>query len=180
MLAAAEEAGASEWTFGWEALVALGTIGLALGTAWLAWTTRIVARATQAEVSATWRPVVLPAALSIGSERKPPGAYVHLSLRNVGAGPALGLTYFVEGARQGPPQSAGHPLAVGDEFVGYLDIDPDPSITELVVVLLYEDLAARQQTTRVLVAVKYSEEQLGTTVHPNRDSTISRIEVIPG
>src|SRR5947207_1820977 len=48
----------SAWAFGWEALVALGTIGLALATTVLAWSTRRVAQATQAEISASWRPVL--------------------------------------------------------------------------------------------------------------------------
>lgn len=35
---------ASSWVWGWDSLVAFGTIGLALFTAWLAWTTRSAVR----------------------------------------------------------------------------------------------------------------------------------------
>jgi hypothetical protein len=43
----------SPWQVGWDALVAGGTIGLAIFTAWLAWTTRSLARQTSSEVEHT-------------------------------------------------------------------------------------------------------------------------------
>jgi hypothetical protein len=39
---------ASAWAFGWEALVAIGTIGLASVTAWLGWEAR-ASRSEQAK-----------------------------------------------------------------------------------------------------------------------------------
>jgi hypothetical protein len=46
--------------FGWEALVAIGTIFLALVTAGLAWSTRRLAAATASEVEAQRRPILVP------------------------------------------------------------------------------------------------------------------------
>lgn len=90
------------WAFGWEALVAIGTIGLALATAFLAWTTRKVARetrdvakATQSEILADWRPVLLVEETRPDSEGnlwpainvREDGASI--SVTNCGRGPAL-------------------------------------------------------------------------------------------
>jgi hypothetical protein len=54
------------WTFGWEALVAIGTLVLAIGTLglasatlWLASTTRTVARLTRSEIEGTIRPLLV-------------------------------------------------------------------------------------------------------------------------
>lgn len=48
---------ASPWEFGWEALVAIGTLGLALATAALAWSTRNLAKETADEVEHSKRQV---------------------------------------------------------------------------------------------------------------------------
>jgi hypothetical protein len=48
---------ASSWEFGWEALVAIGTLVLALATAGLAWSTRNLAKETSEEVSHSKRQV---------------------------------------------------------------------------------------------------------------------------
>lgn len=51
---------ASSWTFGWEALVAIGTLTLASGTLFLAWATRRLATQTALEVQSQWRPILVP------------------------------------------------------------------------------------------------------------------------
>jgi hypothetical protein len=105
-----EVATSSAWEFGWEALVAIGTLGLALATAVLAWSTRRVAQATQAELSASWRPVLMLVD-STWRDRRPwtavPGVtylpgdtrslvvsddLVRITIVNVGRGPAIGVT----------------------------------------------------------------------------------------
>jgi hypothetical protein len=53
-------AGADPWEFGWDALVAIGTIGLAGVTGTLAYMTWRLARSTAAEARAQTRPVLIP------------------------------------------------------------------------------------------------------------------------
>lgn len=83
---------AENWSFGWDALVAVGTVGLAAVTAWLAWTTREVARATRDELAASWRPLLVYSALRTRQtgddtdERQ-----LELVVRNDGKGPALAI-----------------------------------------------------------------------------------------
>jgi hypothetical protein len=84
----------STWALGWEALVAVGTIGLALFTAWLAWTTRKLARTTGEDVRAGSRPVVIDVAGGSPTARTAEGANfgeVRLVVRNGGRGPALNI-----------------------------------------------------------------------------------------
>lgn len=45
----------------WTALAAIGTLSLAGFTAWLAWSTRGLAKSSQLDQEAQWRPVILPA-----------------------------------------------------------------------------------------------------------------------
>lgn len=88
------ESGGFEW--GWDALVAIGTIGLAIGTFLLAWSTRNAARATASEVRAQWRPAIAPTAdvevdyVTDTSDI----AMMILGIRNVGRGAA----YYVDAA----------------------------------------------------------------------------------
>jgi hypothetical protein len=101
------------WDLGWEFVLAIVTLLLALVTAGLAWTTRRLARATSDEVQGQTRPVVVPTEdpIHVGVEQpypdqegKPrypePGAVygeargsfdVTVRLRNIGVGPALNL-----------------------------------------------------------------------------------------
>ena len=51
---------AHPWAFGWEALAAIGTLALALGTVALAWTTRHLAEESAADLRSQWRPLLLP------------------------------------------------------------------------------------------------------------------------
>jgi hypothetical protein len=84
----------STWEFGWEALVALGTLGLALFTAYLAWTTRRLARTTGEDVRAGSRPVVIDVAGDHPTTRTSVGANfgeLRVRVRNGGRGPALNI-----------------------------------------------------------------------------------------
>jgi hypothetical protein len=78
------------WSWGWDALVALGTIGLAIFTALLAVATFQTATTAARDVRATWRPVIVPGedveAVWITNTHE-----LRLALRNVGPGAAYGL-----------------------------------------------------------------------------------------
>src|SRR4051794_21404129 len=84
---------ADAWGFGWEALVALGTLGLAVATGGLAWLTKRLASAARDDERAQWRPVLVPdryrnsrgMPLQIGQG----AAEVVIRMRNAGRGPAL-------------------------------------------------------------------------------------------
>ena len=80
----------TSWAWSWNALVALGTIGLALGTVWLAWSTRSSVRAARDEQSAAWRPVLVvrPESSSISMAKDCPTG-VEFNVSNEGRGPAL-------------------------------------------------------------------------------------------
>src|SRR4051812_23825245 len=73
---------------GWDMFVALGTLGLAIFTAALAWTTRGLARASSADQRAQWRPVLVPAHQRVD---EPEPGICEIDLRNAGRGPALGV-----------------------------------------------------------------------------------------
>ncbi|MFF4499438.1 hypothetical protein [Streptomyces sp. NPDC001401] len=106
-LAAAET---GPWASGWDMLVALGTLGLAAVTVWLAWSTRQLARETAADQRAQWRPVVLPAGdWQRGQAQRDrstnyfgTGRHAILRVRvwNSGRGPALHVRVQLERAGQ--------------------------------------------------------------------------------
>jgi hypothetical protein len=161
------------WSLGWEFVLALVTLVLALATAWLAWTTRRMARAASDEVQGQTRPVVVPTdePIQVGAEQvnpdqqgKPrypdPGAvygeargsfYLTVRVRNIGAGPALNLEGVI--ARDRYPTNRIRALPQGEEAELGLNITlynegAHPftgRITPLTV--QYEDLAGRQFTT---------------------------------
>jgi hypothetical protein len=88
---------ASPWEFGWDALVAIGTLALASGTVFLAWTSSNLAQTSEADLRAQWRPVLLvpPVVESRDGTTIPGISYTAERLRvhveNVGRGPALYL-----------------------------------------------------------------------------------------
>lgn len=86
----------SPWAFGWTAVAGLATALLAVVTWWLARSTRELARETEQDVSALWRPIlVLAEPQRARVTICPPGSgrpyylAVDLEVRNVGQGPAL-------------------------------------------------------------------------------------------
>jgi hypothetical protein len=101
----------SPWSFGWDALVAIGTLALAFMTAALALSTRRLARETAEEVQGQTRPLVVPAGGEADvSERigVAGNEYFEMTvrLRNIGAGPALNFDL-----RIGGPESTATALA---------------------------------------------------------------------
>jgi hypothetical protein len=79
-----------EW--GWDALVAVGTIALATGTFLLALSTRRAARASAEDVRAQWRPVIVPRKADV--EFEDDFGLMVISVQNVGRGAA----YCIDGA----------------------------------------------------------------------------------
>jgi hypothetical protein len=82
------------WAIGWTAIAGIATATLALFTAWLAWSTRALARETDQDIRAAWRPILMPhgtADLRVREDRSEDIYQVRLSLtlRNTGRGPAL-------------------------------------------------------------------------------------------
>lgn len=79
-----------EW--GWDFFVALGTLGLAGFTAWLAKATRDLASAGREEQRAQWRPVMVAAADDEITQQLEEGRItLTVSLRNIGRGPAFAV-----------------------------------------------------------------------------------------
>jgi hypothetical protein len=74
---------ADPWAFGWEAVVAICTGALAIGTGWLGFSTWRLAQETKAEVVGLSRPVLKMSGASLAAS----GFYA--TLTNVGAGVAL-------------------------------------------------------------------------------------------
>lgn len=80
-------------TSGWEEATAISTIALAAVTAWLAASTRKLAREAGAETRANWQPVLTIAPVDTGVGSSPAVSFrdgtLVLGIRNVGRGPAL-------------------------------------------------------------------------------------------
>jgi hypothetical protein len=113
------------WTFGWSALVAFGTIGLASVTGWLAWSTRNLARETSEEIVSSYRPVIVPGPSSTRTlmDEAPNGLTLRVGIRNAGAGPASFIRASHDPSDVGATGGALGSLAPGEEtslvfFVG--------------------------------------------------------------
>jgi hypothetical protein len=128
------------WSPVWNLLVAVGTLGLAAMTGWLAWATRSVVRESRAEVAAIGRqvgveerqlalaidPMVWPVTPVEWARGEVAGRGVLLHLKNGGGGPALDA----EGEVHWLPEPGGErktskilpvTIAGGDEAVALLD-----------------------------------------------------------
>lgn len=80
----------ADFSWGWDALVAIGTLALAAVTAWLAWSTRALARASRNDERAQWRPVLVPDSRASVDYDEGTGVMA-FEVRNVGRGPAFGV-----------------------------------------------------------------------------------------
>jgi hypothetical protein len=87
-----------------EPLIAIGTVGLAAVTAWLAWSTSALAKSAAAQletarlqVERSHRPVLVPAsATNVGGSEGALDSSAKINLRNVGMGPALNVRGEIE------------------------------------------------------------------------------------
>jgi hypothetical protein len=93
----------------WTALAAVGTLALALVTAWLAVSTRKLARASTADQRAQWRPI-----LAVDPEGRvdyeDATGQLSFNVRNVGRGPAFGIRAEL---RRGPQPIGGSMPGLG-------------------------------------------------------------------
>jgi hypothetical protein len=145
---------ANPWEFGWEALVAVGTLLLALATAYLALRTRTLAKASEADLRVQWRPVILPTSDSPSTRAisydESEGS-LRVRVRNAGRGPALYTRTHLEPGGISPEHWSLGALAAGDEReLIFRTAKVNPPIQLL---FDYRDLADRTYSTSVTVDV---------------------------
>jgi hypothetical protein len=116
---------------GWDALVAIGTLALAATTFYLVRGRGKLARASDSELRASWRPVLVARGLMFDSDQA-----VQVAVENVGRGPALEARAELHGFELPDPGLA-HPrgavIAAGTDFAftWYLDLQ-GPTIGRLI------------------------------------------------
>jgi hypothetical protein len=148
----------SAWGFGWEALVAIGTIGLATFTAWLAWSTRRLVGETEQDVRSEFRPVLIGGTgggLLITYTAGQPHGQTTVAVKNVGPGPALNITAKLRMTAPKAWKSETRQLGtVGPGQPGSANIDVavdslDPNGLSVIceVEFIYEDLAEARHHT---------------------------------
>jgi hypothetical protein len=151
---------AAPWDWGWDALVALGTIGLAVFTALLAVATFQTAQTAARDVRAAWRPVIVPGE-DVEVVWIPDTHVLQLALRNVGPGAAYELEAALDPgdgsltpASRFPPGSV-NPInfaavTSGTTLEIFFDhIEAEPSTGKLT--LGYSDLNGRQYGTNIQI-----------------------------
>jgi hypothetical protein len=104
------------WDWGWDTLVALGTLGLAIFTALLAFATNKLAAASRADEEAQWRPVLVSAAASAPVSYDEQDGELAFEVRNVGRGPAFGVGAQLRSGKQ--PLGASVPTIGGAVALG--------------------------------------------------------------
>lgn len=150
---------ATPWEFGWDALVALGTIGLALGTAVLAVASFVAARSASRDLRAQWRPVVVSAA-DVEVDYLADDELVQLTVRNVGQGAAYDLDPGLDLGEAIHPATLYVPhetelvnvavLPVGESLdLSFTHIKKRPTTCE--VVIDYRDLNGRPYASRIQI-----------------------------
>lgn len=88
----------TQFDIGWDMLVAVGTLGLAIFTATLAWSTRSLAQESAADRRAQWRPILVPAHHDV---HEPEPGMFEIDIRNAGRGPALGVNGQMRAGKTG-------------------------------------------------------------------------------
>jgi hypothetical protein len=151
----------SSWTFGWDALVAVGTICLAVATVVLGWITRNVAKATADEVQSQNRPVLLPASLNRSEVLRIEGQVLDLRIRNGGKGPAFEIRCRLDPGGLGPEDwSNGILEQAQSEILHFRGLTAE-NHERFELHLDYLDLAGRRHSssiTMALVAKKLGNE----------------------
>jgi hypothetical protein len=150
---------AGQWDWGWDALVAVGTLALALGTSALAISTFLMARTAGKEVRAKWRPVIVPAA-DVEVDWIEDDELVVLAIRNIGEGGAFDVDAGLELGDSIVPASA---FAHGEtEPLNFAALPPKESLTlhfthidekpaSAAVVIDYSDLTGHRYGSRIEV-----------------------------
>ena len=148
----------ASWEFGWDALVALGTLALALVTGTLAFMTWRLARSATAEARSQSRPALIP---GLGGDL--PGTIdirplahdqdrrrLIISVRNVGRGPALFVRVALEPTGNSPDSGPCAAMGPGDEVQLSFAAEPQ-ALTRWQLLLDYRDLAGRTYSTAILI-----------------------------
>ncbi|MFD5398613.1 hypothetical protein ACFWJW_30930 [Streptomyces sp. NPDC127097] len=164
-MATGEGVEANPWLFGWEALVAIGTIALAVYTALLAKRTRTLAEESTADQRAQWRPFLVPkhgvtvrALFERQVEIEPISLYghhLHLSIHNTGRGPALHVRAELQGESSAalPAFWSAAALSPGDvQELAFNEIAADESALQLL--LDYRDLTGRSYSSAISITVR--------------------------
>lgn len=152
------------FAWGWDALVAIGTLALAFGTVFLAWGTRQVARATGEEIRSQWRPVIAPGA-DVEVEYLEEGGVTGkgvaiLAIQNIGRGAAYAVDAGLDLGETVVPVS---PWGLVDSeprnltalpsqdscdlYFDSLDVRPGRSV----LVIDYQDLNGRRYASRIQI-----------------------------
>jgi hypothetical protein len=154
---------ASQWGWGWDALVAIGTLALALATFGLAIGTFLTARAAGLEIRSKWRPVIVPAA-DVQVNWIEHDEVVVLAIRNIGEGGAFDVDAGLDLGGSIFPASR---LAHGDtEPMNFAALPPAESLTlrfthiheqptSAAVVIDYSDLSGHRYGSRIQIEPTY-------------------------
>ncbi|HKF83607.1 MAG TPA: hypothetical protein VKB23_11670 [Solirubrobacterales bacterium] len=167
--------GSFEW--GWDALVAIGTIGLAVGTFMLAWTSRIAAKRAAEEVRSQWRPALVPGKHAEpsfkASELDEEKFLLIFEVRNVGRGAVYYIDAGLDLGESVVPASLWSPGRAGAENLAILPVDDsiDLQFTHLderpgpcKIILDYQDLNGRPYVTVVTLDLLPLWDDQGTEV----------------
>ncbi|MHB8643144.1 MAG: hypothetical protein ACYDA3_09705 [Gaiellaceae bacterium] len=138
------------WTFGWSALVAVGTLALA-GVTWrlasstrkMAVETARLARETADEVAASYRPVIVPVADAAQTYmyEDPHGWTLRITVQNAGAGPAAFVRAIHDPSNNSPENWSLGSLACDENATLAFRVPNHTSMSQ--VLLDYRDLASR-------------------------------------
>lgn len=147
----------ASWALGWDALVAIGTVLLALVTYLLVRRTGTLARFSETEIRAQWRPIILPAPYSHpeDSALNYADGFLYAGIQNAGRGPALYIRAQIEPDGVSPEYWPLGALAAGDKYeLKFRTGKPDSAIQLL---FAYRDLAGRTDSTSITIEVVEGE-----------------------
>jgi hypothetical protein len=144
----------ASWALGWDAFVAIGTLLLALVTVFLVRRTSALARSSDAEIRAQWRPLILPA-LDLSWEpslvyEEEPGS-LEVRIQNAGRGPAIHIRTQMVPDGVSPENWSLGALAAGDKQSLIFRVAKPNSATQLR--FAYRDLAERTYSTSITIEV---------------------------
>jgi hypothetical protein len=167
--------GSFEW--GWDALVAVGTLGLAAGTFLLAWTSRALAKRSAEDVRSQWRPALVPSEKAEpsfkASELSEEQSILTVEVRNVGQGAAYTIDAGLDLGESVVPASQWTPARSGAENLAILPIGESLNLqfTHLEkmpgsckVIIDYRDLNDRPYTTLIALDLLPLWDDRGTEV----------------
>ena len=136
----------ASWELGWDALVGIGTLLLAGATFLLVLRTAALAKSSDADIRAQWRPMILPGQVLFYS-----GAALQVGIRNGGRGPALYVRAQIEPGGVSPEGWSLGALAAGDKRELRFPTTKPDSATQLL--FDYRDLAGRTYSTSITIEV---------------------------